>query len=558
MQTTSLNKWFFRNTRLPLFALAVVVALVQVCFSYYTHNKSKNEQISAIESLVATVANIGIEQGNRPLLESSFQLAIQELGVNSILVCEKERKLFHQPMGFGSCPVPPKVTSMQSMIQVTPSGFKDFKLYFYVDKFHFTTPFIILNLVIFLMLGIVLAIIHNIQTRLTKDILEPLERDLSGEDDLKISELNVIREKFKDYLESIEKRAAAGAILEQNMSISHNIQSIRQTLEVLRSGAFTSDSQRSRFEQISDQIKAIMVKIAEQTPDKNTAELIVSDETFYKHMEKENEKKTKVNVFNLFETAIELKKIELQKSKNQPKINFIHEPGINKKFIEAVGPELRDVLSNLMNNSIQAGANNIDIEVKLENENLVCLLRDDGCSIEAEIRKTIFERGFTKGKEDGTGYGLYHAKKFIESWGGDISLSEAEEASTEFVITLPLWQTPQMRLEHTGGVVVLDDEDSIHQMWRNKVSRLNPSATVRSFKTYADLYNWFESCDDAHRYIFLIDSDFGDENMPGEKVIDELGINESAFLVTNHYNKPALVQWCDERAIGVVPKAAVC
>jgi signal transduction histidine kinase len=558
MSKSTLNQWFFKNTKLPLFLLGAVVALVQVGFIFYTHNKTKEDQKRAIESLVATVANIGIEQSNRPLLESSFQLAIDELGVKSMVVCEGERKVFYQPMGFGSCPVPPRASPFESIISVTPSGFKDFRLHFYVNRFQVGPSLIWLNVIILGLLGIVFQLIYRIQRKLTEDILIPLEANLSGKDELKIRELNNIKLKFEDYRRSKEKQAVAGAILEHNLSIGHNIKSIQQTLDVIMSGEFSSDRQKKRVQQLSKDIRAIMAKIADQTPDTDKVKLITSDETFLDYLEKENEKKTKVNVVNVFEVAIEHKNIELKNSPKKPKIKLAYDKELKKSFVEVVGPELRDILSNMMNNSIEAGASNIDIQLSKLEDSLHIAISDNGVGVPEDIKNKIFDRGFTSGKDGGTGYGLYHAQKFIESWGGTFRLSDQSEDTTTFAINIPLWVMPQLGLEEAKTIVVLDDEKKVHEMWKSKVGSVNPLAKVLSFRNQSELQKWFNTCEDFSGLLFFFDSELDkDSEETGEAIIESLGIGSIAHLVTNNYNSPVLTKWCSERGISVLPKIVI-
>ncbi len=558
MSKSTLSQWFFKNTKLPLLLIGTAVALVQVGFIFYIHNKTKDDQKSAIESLVATIANIGIEQRNRPLLESSFQLAIDELGVKSMLVCEGQRKVFFQPMGFGSCPVPPQASPFESVISITPSGFKNYRLYFYVKRFQVGPSLIWLNIIILGLLGIVFHLIFRIQRKLAEDVLNPLEDNLSGDEELKIKELNTIKLKFEEYRQSKEKQAVAGAIVEHNLSIGHNIKSIRQTLDVIMSGEFTCDRQKRRIEDLSKNIKAIMVKIADQIPDTDKVKLITSDETFFDYLQKENEKKTKVNVVNVFEIAVEQKNVELQKSKNKPKIKLRYNNKLKNKFLEVVGPELRDILSNMMNNSIEAGASKIDIQLSRQENDLKVTIKDNGSGIPEKIKSQIFDRGFTNGKEGGTGYGLYHAHKFIESWGGSFTLSNEANGATEFEIRLPLWTLPNLGIEAAETVVVLDDDEKVHDSWKSKLSRINPAASLLSFTSQRQLSEWFDTCDDFSGHLFFFDSDLGaDSSDSGEALIESFGIGNMAHLVTNNYNSPILTKWCAERGISVLPKMTV-
>lgn len=231
---------------------------------------------------------------------------------------------------------------------------------------------------------------------------------------------------------------------------------------------------------------------------------------------------------------------------------------MKKIFVEAVGLELRDILSNMMNNSIEAGASAITIKVERANDYLKCSFIDNGHGIDKDIQKKIFDRGFTSGKKSGTGYGLFHAQKFIESWGGSFDLIDSSKGKTTFAIYLPIWAIPELSIESAKTIVILDDEDSVHKKWKRKISSVNPTAEVLSFKSHIELYNWFEEQDDFSSHLFFFDSDLGEgSTITGEKIIEELGLESIAHLVTNNYNSPKLALWCRNHSISLLPKGTL-
>lgn len=554
MGQMTLNKWFFKNTKLPLLFLGITIAFVQVGFIFYTHNKSKENQRRAIQSFVSTIAHIGIQQGNRPLLESSLQLAVEELGVKSLFVCQGSRKLFHQPLGFGNCSDFPKIGLFESVIQITPSGFKDYRLYFYVNRFHVNPSLIGLNVIILIVLFVIFHLIYKIQRKLSNDILLPLENNLSCGEEFNIKELNIIREKFEEYRHSKEKQAIAGAILEHNISIGHNMKSIRQTLHSIMRGEFSSEKQKKKFNQMADDFKSLTEKIVEQIPENDKMKLITSEETFFEYLQKENKKRTKSHILDIFEVAVDHKKIEIQRIEKAPSIEFSCRDEVRSSFVEVIGPELRSIMSNLMNNAMEAHATHINIRLHKEGKDLVCRVSDNGIGIPEEVKSDIFGRGFTWGKEKGTGYGLYHAKHFIESWSGSLDLLESQK-ETEFEIRLPIWKSP-IRLESIKNIVILDDEESVHERWSEKVS-LHPNANVIAFKKPDEFQNWFDTQEVFSDHMFFFDSDLGSKVDSGEHLIDKLGINQISYLVTNNYDNSDLIAWCNKRSIQVIPKESL-
>ena len=77
-------------------------------------------------------------------------------------------------------------------------------------------------------------------------------------------------------------------------------------------------------------------------------------------------------------------------------------------------------------------------------------VRDTGPGIPPSKRKKIFDSFYTSGKEDGVGLGLSFCKHVVTSFGGDITCNSKENEWTEFIITLPFYnskRTAQLKKE---------------------------------------------------------------------------------------------------------------
>ena len=98
--------------------------------------------------------------------------------------------------------------------------------------------------------------------------------------------------------------------------------------------------------------------------------------------------------------------------------------------------KIEGVLSNIINNAVQAidGQGEIDVETESDSEFLTINIKDSGPGISDENLDKIFEPMFTT-KSTGTGLGLVICKSIIEQHGGTISVSNKP---TTFSIKLPL------------------------------------------------------------------------------------------------------------------------
>jgi signal transduction histidine kinase len=67
------------------------------------------------------------------------------------------------------------------------------------------------------------------------------------------------------------------------------------------------------------------------------------------------------------------------------------------------------------------------------------IIQDNGDGIPSEIQDRIFEQGFTtRGRDGGTGMGLFVANEIITDYGGKISVDSKVGHGTIFKIYIPL------------------------------------------------------------------------------------------------------------------------
>jgi len=108
---------------------------------------------------------------------------------------------------------------------------------------------------------------------------------------------------------------------------------------------------------------------------------------------------------------------------------------------------LEQVLVNLFNNALQAMSNEVNkqlnVEVYLDGEKAIIVIRDNGPGILAGNIKKIFEPFFTTKERIGLGLGLSISSRIIESMEGDLVVKNHENGGAEFKILLPKYnKTP--------------------------------------------------------------------------------------------------------------------
>jgi signal transduction histidine kinase len=125
---------------------------------------------------------------------------------------------------------------------------------------------------------------------------------------------------------------------------------------------------------------------------------------------------------------------------------LINKAGQDADYISGDASALREVFSNLLENSIRHNGPGIEItaEVTHQDSNLLVRIMDNGKGMPQEVLSRLFEKGtksYHPRMTKGTGTGLYLCKLLIELHGGQITAEAVEDKSTEFQILLPLRRT---------------------------------------------------------------------------------------------------------------------
>ncbi len=115
----------------------------------------------------------------------------------------------------------------------------------------------------------------------------------------------------------------------------------------------------------------------------------------------------------------------------------------NKKIITSGRPiQIKRALQNIIDNS-KRYASQIDIELKIKDENCLIIISDNGTGIPEKNLEDVFKPFFTldpsRNKLKGeSGLGLTIARDIVRAHGGDIKLSKSQMGGLETIINLPL------------------------------------------------------------------------------------------------------------------------
>jgi len=234
-------------------------------------------------------------------------------------------------------------------------------------------------------------------------------------------------------------------------------------------------------------------------------------------------------------------------------------------FAEIPPAEFKRVLSNLINNSVEAlgGEGSVAVSLDLRDGDVLIEVVDSGEGITPEVLSRLGQRGGTYGKAEGSGLGLFHAKTCMASWGGTLAIASQVGKGTTVTLRLPRvpapdWFVPRLELAPRASVIVLDDDPSIHQIWNGRFAsaRVKEHAIdVLHFSMPDELRRWAERHPDvAKSALYLSDYEFRGSRETGLDFVKEFSLGDRAILVTSRFEEKNILEVCLRLKVRMIPK----
>jgi signal transduction histidine kinase len=236
-------------------------------------------------------------------------------------------------------------------------------------------------------------------------------------------------------------------------------------------------------------------------------------------------------------------------------------------FVNVVSKELKRIISNLINNSVEAfkeAKGEVVISVISSDDSVLISIQDNGMGIPKEVLNRIGQQGFSFGKssssQSGSGLGVFHAKQTIESFKGSLEIDSELGKGTRITIELPKAIAPDWfvnSLELTTGqtLVICDDDTSIHQIWSGRIKSLNLDSKINllNFSSGQAFKSWVKEKSMAS-FNCLVDFELLNQPQTGLDIIEELGIQNKSVLVTSRYEESHIRNRCDKLGLKLIPK----
>jgi len=426
-------------------------------------------------------------------------------------------------------------------------------------------------------------LVKNMPTMQQYLATEDKKRFFYKENNFALKELDELNAHFKNWVNDLEnaireknelyqKNETAKYLTIQAKQVAHDI---RSPLSALNMVSFTLDQIpedrrlliRNAIQRINDIANTLLQKSKTGVNLNEPSTDLVSDEN--------QDIKLKIELLPaLMDTIVSEKRVQFR---NLVDVNIdIDLASSYGAFVNVDSSSLKRVMSNLINNSVEAFINQsgkVMIKVKNEKDLVLVIISDNGKGIPPEILKKLGKMGVSHGKtgtQSGSGLGLYHAKKTIEIFSGKIQIDSMENQGTTITISLPKatapdWFVEALVIDPDTRIISVDDDLSIHGIWKGRASSLGVGAhgiehlsftSGDNFKKwyFEDQQNEIKLMSVKRHNLFLMDYELLNQSQTGIDLIDELNIADKAVLITSRYEEEKIQERCRHLGLKLIPK----
>ena len=280
--------------------------------------------------------------------------------------------------------------------------------------------------------------IKSLKYKATDFITKPINVDVLEIALQRAMERIVIRQKLREYTESLENLVREKTELQSHLSslglmigsISHGIKGLLTGLDggmYLLDSGFAKDNQ-DRIKEGWEIVQLMVEKIRK----------LIQEILFYA-----KERDLKWERIDALRFADELAMVVEPKLKGLD-IEFVKDFDARIGKFEVDAGYVHSALINILENAVDActrekakKSHKVIFGVRQDRKNIIFDVFDNGIGMDRETREKIFTPFFSSKREKGTGLGLFISNKIIEQHGGLIDVKSTVGEGTLFSITIP-------------------------------------------------------------------------------------------------------------------------
>jgi PAS domain S-box-containing protein len=245
------------------------------------------------------------------------------------------------------------------------------------------------------------------------------------------------------------------------------------------------------------------------------------------------------------------------------KFNYFYDSDNKFVFVRGDPSVLGRMVSNLLNNAIEAFSGNagiVDVTVKIDEPYLKIIIKDNGRGISPQHLENIRENiSFSSGKKFGYGIGLEQVKNAVYMFNGRLLVESEEKIGTKVTVVLPVsenprWAIDKITLNKGTVIVVLDDDLSMQYAWKFRFEKYLDSVSMKFFKNGDEAIKFIESSKNSRKILLICDYELRCQKFGGIQVIKHLDMYDRSIIVTSNCNNRDVQLFAEQSNVPILPK----
>jgi signal transduction histidine kinase len=235
-----------------------------------------------------------------------------------------------------------------------------------------------------------------------------------------------------------------------------------------------------------------------------------------------------------------------KKSLNMSKditFNYKCNPPQDFTFIKGNYSSFCRMISNLLDNAVEAIGDRkgfIDVDFIIKDQLIEICIKDNGKGMPQNIINKITSGISVTGKKAGHGIGMQQITDTLQATNGKMSVKSTENVGTEITLTFPKcdapsWFSDRVVLYKGDTVVVLDDDASIHEIWKDRFASLGGNIKAACFTQGQETVDFINSLEEKDRVFLFADYELRGQGINGVDVIERSGTQNRSLIVTSVY-----------------------
>ncbi len=552
----------------------LVVSMIQL-------NKSKQEMESLLIYFIDQVSKTADVESNLIILQREVDYISLALEFSSKTSNHVQLLLNNRLVASSGSLKPKNQFSLNAERNINLASSGNLKIIISTDIFALFWRTLLLEAMLLLFFLVAIQILKIRVEKSLEDVTEPIERLVESlnhessinEKNIKIednnkrafSEILLLRKSIQSFLRRIQEHQDEIITLKQNETYG---QIAQQVAHDIRSPLAALNMVATSLSELPETKRLLLRNATQRINDIANDLLLKSKRTFTEPSQtslQSHKLSEAVLLMPLIDSVLSEKRV-LQGDSSRIKIEFEFKDTYDA-FAECNSVELARIISNLINNSIEAFSNKegiIQLKMQTTDQHVLLDVVDNGSGIPEEILRKLGSIQISYGKQSlsngsGSGLGVYHAKRSLEEWGGDLQIQSILGHGTVFKMKIkksphPSWFAKSIHLPDHGNIYIIDDDQSIHDLWTERFTSIGwDQKRMIHFKSPVD----FKKSSVSEADLCLIDYEYLGYTENGLDIIEEKKIINNSILVTSRFNTKNILDRALDVGVKILPKILI-